>query len=60
MPGRISGRTNAGGPVVEMLGRGSSANLSAMAAADGIALLPPEDETISPGMPLRYEAFRMP
>ncbi len=60
VPVRISGRTNAGVPVVEMLGRGSSANLSAMAAADGIALLPPEDETISPGMPLRYEAFRMP
>jgi molybdopterin molybdotransferase len=60
VPVRIAGRTDAGVPVVEMLGRGSSANLSAMAAADGIALLPPEDETISPGMPLRYEAFRMP
>lgn len=60
VPVRIKGRSQTGVPVVEMLGRGSSANLSAMAAADGIALLPPEDETISPGMPLRYEAFRMP
>ena len=60
VPVRIAGRTEAGVPVVDMLGRGSSANLSAMAAADGIALLPPEDEAISPGMPLRYEAFRMP
>lgn len=60
VPVRIAGRSEAGVPIVEMLGRGSSANLSAMAAADGIALLPPEDETIRPGMPLRYEAFRMP
>lgn len=55
VPVRIVGHTDSDIPVVEMLGRGSSANLSAMAAADGIALLPPEAETVSRGMPLRFE-----
>jgi molybdopterin molybdotransferase len=38
-----------------MLGRGSSASLSAMALAEGIALLPAEIPTIQHGMALRYE-----
>lgn len=55
VPVRIVGRTDTGVPVVGLLGRGSSASLSAMAAADGIALLPPEVETVDRGMPLRFE-----
>lgn len=57
VPVRITGRTDAGLPVATMLERGSSASLSAMAAADGIALLPPEDERIEPGAPLRLDLF---
>ena len=33
------------------------ASLSAMAEADGIAQLPPEDEVIEPGALLRFERF---
>lgn len=57
VPVRVSGRNDHGLPVLEMLGRGSSASLSAMALADGIALLPPHDEAIETGMTLRYEPF---
>lgn len=55
VPVRVAGHTDVGIPVVEMLGRGSSASLSAMAAADGIALLPPEAEAIKRGIPIRFE-----
>ncbi|MEO3386887.1 gephyrin-like molybdotransferase Glp [Mesorhizobium sp. CAU 1741] len=57
VPVRRSGQTDAGMPILELLARGSSASLSAMAAADGIALLPPEDTAIEPGMLLRFEPF---
>lgn len=57
VPVRRNGQTEAGMPVLEALARGSSASLSAMAAADGIALLPPEDTAIEPGTLLRYEPF---
>lgn len=57
VPIRKTGETRGGLPVVELLARGSSASLSAMALADGIALLPPEDEAIEPGMALRFEPF---
>lgn len=57
VPVRISGRTETGAPVIEMLERGSSANLTAIALADGIALLPPEAAEITDNMPLRYEPF---
>lgn len=55
VPVRISGRTGEGVPVLDMLGRGSSASLSAMAAADGIAQLPADAEAVAPGMPLLFE-----
>jgi len=55
VPVRITGRDEVGRPVLEMLGRGSSASLSAMALAEGIALLPAEIPTIQHGMALRYE-----
>jgi hypothetical protein len=40
-----------------MLGRGSSADLRAMAMAEGIAVLSPEIETIEEGMPIHFEPF---
>ncbi|MCV0395737.1 MAG: molybdopterin molybdotransferase MoeA [Rhizobiaceae bacterium] len=57
VPVRVAGRDGSGAPVLEMLGRGSSANLGAMAQAEGIALLPPEADMIEEGMPLRFEPF---
>ncbi|UVK49237.1 molybdopterin molybdotransferase MoeA (plasmid) [Mesorhizobium sp. AR07] len=57
MPVRISGRTETGEPVLEMLERGFSANLMAIALANGIALLAPEAAEITDGMQLRYEPF---
>ncbi|RRI01494.1 molybdopterin molybdenumtransferase MoeA [Mesorhizobium tamadayense] len=55
VPVRIAGRTETGEPVLEMLERGTPANLMAMALADGIALLPPEAADITTGIPLRYK-----
>lgn len=57
VPVRKTGETRNGIPVVEMMARGSTASLSAMAISDGIALLPPENESISPGMTLFFENF---
>ncbi|RUY42726.1 molybdopterin molybdenumtransferase MoeA [Mesorhizobium sp. M7A.F.Ca.CA.001.09.2.1] len=57
VPVRISSRTETGEPVLEMLERGSSANLMAIALADGIALLPPDAAEITNGTLLRYEPF---
>jgi len=56
-PVRIFGRTETGEPVLELLERGSSANLMAIALADGIALLPADAAEITDAMPLRYEPF---
>ena len=57
VPVRITGRDEFGRPVLEMLGRGSSASLSAIALADGIALLPADLSSIEPGLPLEFEAL---
>lgn len=57
VPVRITGRDEFGRPVLEMLGRGSSANLSAIALADGIALLPADLASIEAGLSLVFEAF---
>ena len=58
VPVRIVRRDAGGMPVLEMLGRGSSASLSAMALADGIALLPPDIGSVEPGGSLRFEHVR--
>ncbi len=58
VPVRIASRDADGIPVLEMLGHGSSASLSALALADGIALLPPDVEAVEPGTPLRFESLR--
>ncbi|MBU2191774.1 MAG: molybdopterin molybdenumtransferase MoeA, partial [Alphaproteobacteria bacterium] len=42
-------------PIVEMLGRGSSASLSPLAMARATAVLPPDMPAILPGMRLRIE-----
>ena len=55
VPVRIVGRDELGRPILDMLGRGSSASLFAMALADGIALLPPDVNSIARGLPLRFE-----
>ena len=52
-----AGRDELGRPVLDMLGRGSSASLMAMALADGIAMLPPDVDSIERGLPLRFESF---
>ena len=57
VPVRIVGRDDVGQPVLEMLGRGSSASLMAIALADGVAVLPPEVVAIEPGRSLRFEPF---
>lgn len=57
VPVRTCGRDGTGRPVLEMLGRGSSASLSTMAAAEGIALLPPEIGMIEQGSVLRFVRF---
>jgi molybdopterin molybdotransferase len=58
VPVRIASWNTEGVPVLEMLGRGSSASLSTLPLADGIALLPPDAESIKPGIPLRFETLR--
>ncbi|EHK52649.1 gephyrin-like molybdotransferase Glp [Allomesorhizobium alhagi] len=58
VPVKAVGLDEIGRPVLDMLGRGSSASLMAMALADGIAMLPPDAATIDQGMPLRFESFR--
>ncbi|MCZ8548130.1 molybdopterin molybdotransferase MoeA [Mesorhizobium qingshengii] len=55
VPVRITGRDELGRPVLDMLGRGSSASLMAMALADGIAMLPPDVGSIERGLALRFE-----
>lgn len=55
IPVRIQSLDSDGVPMLEMLGRGSSASLSALAGADGIALLPPDTDGIEPGLALRFE-----
>ncbi|MFI0845562.1 gephyrin-like molybdotransferase Glp [Mesorhizobium sp. IMUNJ 23232] len=57
VPVRITGRDDLGLPVLDMLGRGSSASLMAMALADGIAMLPPDVLSIHRGLPLRFESL---
>lgn len=57
IPVRITGRDELGRPVLEMLGRGSSAGLMAMSLAEGIAMLPPDIVAIERGLPLRFESL---
>ncbi|ODT32394.1 MAG: molybdopterin molybdenumtransferase MoeA [Kaistia sp. SCN 65-12] len=54
---RVVGCSEAGQPVLEMLGRGSSASLRSIAEAEGIALLPPDRAEIEKGASLTFEPF---
>jgi molybdopterin molybdotransferase len=55
VPAKVVGRDEHGRPVVTMLGRGSSSSLTAMAAAEGIAILPADCARIEPSVSLRFE-----
>lgn len=57
VPVRRTGRDQLGRPILEMLGRGSSASLMSMALADGIAMLSPDIGFIERGLPIRFESF---
>lgn len=60
VPVRKTGSDELGRPILEMLGRGSSASLMSMALADGIAMLPPDVGVIERGLPIRFESFGYP
>jgi molybdopterin biosynthesis enzyme len=46
-------------PRLAVLGRGSSASLRAISQADGIALLPPGVDLVSPGYLIRIELLNV-
>ncbi|WP_274427392.1 molybdopterin molybdotransferase MoeA [Chelativorans sp. YIM 93263] len=55
VPVRVAETSEAFAPVIDILGRASSASLSALSRSDGIALLSPEATSITPGAKLRFE-----
>lgn len=55
VPVRLAETFEGSVPLVDILGRGSSASLLALSRADGIAMLPPEATSITPGARLRFE-----
>jgi molybdopterin molybdotransferase len=57
VPVRQIGTDDVGRPILEMLGRGSSSSLSAMALADGIAMLRPDTSVIQHGNLLNFESL---
>ncbi|MDP5306170.1 molybdopterin molybdotransferase MoeA [Paracoccus spongiarum] len=57
VPVTWSRRDAVGRPVLDRLGQGASASLSPIAAAMGIAVIPPELATVHPGQPLRVEVL---
>jgi molybdopterin molybdotransferase len=57
VPARIVSRSPEGVPVVEALGKGSSGTLYALGRADGLAVIPAEQEQITPGDVLGFLAF---
>jgi molybdopterin molybdotransferase len=54
LPVRVTGRDAAGLPIVEMLGRGSSAALAPIAMADGLAAVEPGTGTLEAGERVRF------
>jgi molybdopterin molybdotransferase len=59
LPVRITGSDNAGRPILEALGRGSSGSLFPMACADGVVRLPEDVTRISEEDELRFEPFHV-
>jgi molybdopterin molybdotransferase len=57
VPARIVSRSPEGVPVVEALGNGSSGTLYALGLADGLAVIPAEQERITSGDTLGFLAF---
>lgn len=58
VPFRTIGHNPDGLPRIELLGQGSSASLSAIAMAEGMARLPSELSTMEPGVRLDVDFFR--
>ncbi len=57
LPAAITGRTADGRPRIASLGRGGSARLLPLAAADGLAELPAEDGDVETGASVRFHPF---
>jgi molybdopterin molybdotransferase len=60
VPARIVGAEADGRPLVEKLGRGGSARLSPLVAADGLAELPAEAGDLAAGSAVRLHPFHAP
>ncbi len=58
IPVSLSGRDQAGRPIMEMLGRGSSGSLFPMAMAAGLVRLPAECEKVTIGDVISFEPFQ--
>lgn len=56
-PARITGRAASGLPILEKLGRGGSARLAPLIAADGLAVIPANLDGTSEGEPIGYLPF---
>jgi molybdopterin molybdotransferase len=56
-PARMAGATAAGLPIVEKLGRGGSARLAPLIAADGLAVIPAGRDEVRPGDPVGFLPF---
>lgn len=57
LPARVSGRGGAGLPVIERLGRGGSARLKPLIAADGLAVIAPGGLAVERGGAIGYLPF---
>ena len=49
MPAHVVGRDDGGLPIVDILGRGGSARLKPLIAADGLAVVAPAPGPVQPG-----------
>ena len=57
LPARTIGPGEAGGPLIERLGRGGSARLGPLIAADGLAVIEPGGKPVEPGDAVGYLPF---
>lgn len=57
VPVRVAGHDAIGLPILQMVGRGSSASLRSIADAEAIAMLPPDMAAVEPGASVRVESL---
>jgi molybdopterin molybdotransferase len=57
VPARVARRDTDGTPVIERLGRGGSARLQPLIAADGLAVIAPGEAPVAMGDPIGYLPF---